>query len=424
MDRVEAWRIVLVLLCAAAGGLTTGHWLASLSVALAAYSAWMLFKQHQLLRWLENGASAARFPDSSGLWERIAWQIQAMRRKSSKRKKARSQLLKRSQSIISALPYAVVLLSKSNEVEWANKTAQLWLNISNKRDRGQRLENLLRLPRLYDLLDQEKREEIEIVYPPGSNRHLAIQVLSIKKGPKLLIARDISERVNLQRMRRSFIANASHELRTPLTVVCGYLEMIQEDATLPDHLRQAVEAAGQQARQMQHIIEDLLTLSRLESSSIDPSDLEIIDMAKLIQQHCLDTAKRLGDTTHRIESDIDDSLTIRGIPAELISVCTNLVSNAIRHTPAGTTVRIEWKKTADERACLSISDNGPGIPAEHIPHLTERFYRVDKGRSRETGGTGLGLAIVQHIVERHNGKLTITSEPGQGATFRACFPSN
>jgi len=422
MDSVERWRIGLVLFLAATGGLITDYWLASLTVALAGYAGWLLFKQQQLYDWLAAGASPDNPPDCNGIWERITYQILTMQKKSEKRKKAMSRLLRRSQGIVSALPYAAVLLNKRNEIEWANKVAGQWLNIKAKRDQGQRLENLLRVPEVYVLLENRSRDEIEIIFPPGGSRQLAIQIMPIKKGPKLLIARDITEATQIRQLRRSFIANASHELRTPLTVVSGYLEMLHHDETLPEPLIPAVAAAEQQAQQMQRIIEDLLTLSRLESSSIDAGDLEVIDMTELIEHHCLDTARQLGGETHQIESHVDAGLTIRGIPAEIISVCTNLVSNAIRHTPPGTTVRIELKQHTDRMTCLSVSDNGPGIPARHIPHLTERFYRVDKGRSRETGGTGLGLAIVQHIVNRHDGRLTIESEPGQGTTFRACFP--
>ena len=334
--RIERWRILLVLFLALLGGLLSGYWVLSLTIALAGYIGWLLFKLRQLIAWLENGASAKQLPDSNGTWERITFHIQALQKKSEKRKKAMSRLLKRSQGIVGALPYAAVLLDKSNEIEWANQAARHYLNINNKRDRGQRLENLLRLPEVYALLKENSHREIELVYPPGSGHHLAIQIIPIKKGPRLLVARDVSESVRLQQMRRNFIANASHELRTPLTVVSGYLEMMQQDDALPEHLHQPVEAAIHQARNMQRIIEDLLTLSRLESSGADSDDMEVIDMPALLGSQCLDTAKHLSDSSHTIDSDIDPTLFTKGIPSEITSVCINLVSNAIRHTAAGT----------------------------------------------------------------------------------------
>ncbi len=420
--RIERWRLFLVLFLALLGGLVSGHWAISMAIALAGYIGWLLFKLRELVAWLEQGASPLQVPDSNGIWERISFYIQALQKKSEKRKKAMSRLLKRSQGIVGALPYAAVLLNKSNEIEWANQAAQHSLNISNKRDRGQRLENLLRLPEVYTLLNENARREIELVYPPGSGYHLAIQIIPIKKGPRLLIARDVSEHVRLQQMRRNFIANASHELRTPLTVVSGYLEMMQQDESLPEHLHQPVDAALNQAHHMQQIIEDLLILSRLESANPNLDDMEVIDMPALLHKQCLDTAKHLSASSHTIDSDIDPALHTKGIPAEITSVCNNLVSNAIRHTPPGTHIRITWQKNPEGNACLSVIDNGEGIAAEHIPLLSERFYRIDKGRSRETGGTGLGLAIVQHIMQRHAGRLFIESTVGKGSRFSACFP--
>ena len=420
--RMERWRLVLVLFLAMGGGLLSGQWFASLALVLAGYVGWLLFKLHELLGWLEQGASAKSLPDCNGIWERIVFHVQSLQRKNAKRKKAMSRLLKRSQSIVSALPYAAVLLNDDHEIDWANKAAKHYLNIDNRKDRGFRIENLLRIPELYTLLKKQSKDEIEVVYPPASGRYLAIRLVMIKKGPQLLIARDVSERVHLQETRRNFIANASHELRTPLTVVSGYLEMLQSDEALPEHLQPAVRAAAGQASQMQQIIEELMTLSRLESSMPAPADQSLVDMPALLETECLPVAARLAGDTHSLHADIDPALKIRGVPSEIISVCNNLVGNAIRHTPPGTSVTIEWKRVAQGRACLAVRDDGDGIAAQHLPHLTERFYRVDNSRSRKTGGTGLGLAIVDHIMRRHGGRLLIESEVGKGSVFSACFP--
>lgn len=422
MDSGEHWRFFLLLVAWLLGGALTGYWLISLILVLLGYSVWIMFQLRELRRWLEAGAPAKDTPDFNGIWEQIVANILSLQKKNVAQKKTIGILLKRNQGIINALPFAAIMINDHNEIEWTNKPARKWFKLKNKIDRGQRLENLLRIPELNEVLAKGSKEEVEITFPPGSDRYLALQVIPIKKGGKLLLARDITERVRLQTMRRTFIANASHELRTPLTVVNGYLEMLQDDERLPEQFHASVDAAAAQSENMKSIIEDLLSLSRLENSSIKDSELEIIDMPAMLKTQCQNTAEELAQQSHQIEADIDPSLKIRGVPSEIASVCTNLVGNAIRHTPAGTTVKISWQKNDDGMACLSISDNGPGISREHHNRLTERFYRVDKGRSREQGGTGLGLAIVQHIVQRHGGKLEINSEPGQGSTFKACFP--
>ena len=256
-----------------------------------------------------------------------------------------------------------------------------------------------------------------------SKKQIAIQVIPVQEGLKLLIARDISERINIYRMRKNFIANASHELRTPLTVIAGYLEIMQEDDSFPQNLQPAVLAATDQSIRMQRIIEDLLTLSRLENSELnDVNSSSIINVPSILNRVYEDESALITNQSHTIKKDIDEKLKLKGSDAEIISVCSNLVHNAVRHTKDGTKITIRWQLNSENQACLCIQDNGQGIPAEHIAHLTERFYRVDKGRSRDKGGTGLGLAIVQHIVQRHGGKLTINSTVGKGSEFIACFP--
>jgi len=238
-----------------------------------------------------------------------------------------------------------------------------------------------------------------------------------------LIARDISERVHLQQMRKNFIANASHELRTPLTVIAGYLEIMQADQTLPKTLMPAVESATTQSTRMQRIIEDLLTLSRLENSELSEDKTEVLDVSEIIKNIC-DNEKTLDNNHHSVNlNPLDINLKIKGIQSEIVSVCSNLIHNAFRYTPENSEITVIWKRTAMGEACFCVEDKGQGIAAEHLSHLTERFYRVDKGRSQETGGTGLGLAIVQHIVQRHGGQLDIQSTVGKGSTFTACFPA-
>ncbi len=425
--RIERWRIALVLFIALAGGMLTGYWLGSLSLSLAAYIGWLLYKLKQLHSWLIKGAKPSLLPDSNGIWEQITQQIQHTHKKSDRRKERMAGLLKRSQGIITALPYATVVLNGNNEIDWANSISNEYLNVDIKKDRGQRIENIIRLPKVHKILEKQSKKEVEVSFPMGDyglERQVAIQVIPVGSDLKLLIARDISERANIYRMRKNFIANASHELRTPLTVIAGYLEMIQGDEKLPGNLQPAVMAASEQSIRMQRIIEDLLTLSRLENSELDDNSSHIINVPSVLDKICDNETALIGNDAHCIEKNIDTRLKIKGSDAEIISACGNLIHNSIRHTQDGTKIKVVWQKTDAGEGCLSVIDNGQGIPAEHLMHLTERFYRVDKGRSRDKGGTGLGLAIVQHIIQRHGGKLDIKSEVGKGSIFSICFPAS
>lgn len=424
---IELWRIAAVLFTALLGGLLTGHWLLSLIVGLVGYIAWLLYKLKQLYNWLANGSKPALLPDSNGIWERITQQIQITHKKSNKRKDRMSNVLKRLQGIITSLPYATVVLNENNEIDWANSISNEYLNIDVKKDRGQRIDNLIRLPKVHELLEEDKNVEIEIRLSTGTysfERHLAVQIIPVEGGMKLLIARDISERNSINKMRKNFIANASHELRTPLTVIAGYLEIMQTDDKFPEPLQPAIQSASEQSMRMQSIIEDLLILSRLENSELNDNSNLILDVASMLETVCKNELSLISNETHKIETNIDKAVKIKGSEAEIMSVCSNLIHNSVRHTQDDTTITVKWGLNDNNEACLSIKDNGQGIPAKHLAHLTERFYRVDKGRSRDKGGTGLGLAIVQHIVQRHGGNLSIKSEVGEGSEFIVTFPES
>lgn len=419
----ERWRIILVLVVAIAGGLVSGYWQASLIIALLGYVAWLLFKLHQLHNWLKHGAKPMDLPDSDGVWERITQQIQTTQRTSTQRKKSMSKLLKRFQGIIKSLPYATVVLNGNNEIDWANKNSMQLLRLDIKKDRGQRIDNLIRMPEVHQLLTKYSEKEVEINAPYNEQIKLSLQLIPVHSDLKLLIARDISERVRLQQMRKNFIANASHELRTPLTVIAGYLEIMQDDETLPAHLYPAVSSAAEQSARMQMIIEDLLTLSRLENVGLTKREDTVLSVANIINSICNSETQLISNDTHHIILDVDASLQLKGVEVDITSVCANLIHNAIRHTPVGTEVHISWRQIGTGEACFIVKDSGNGIPAEHIPRLTERFYRVDHGRSKDKGGTGLGMAIVQHIVQLHEARLLIDSTVGDGSSFTVCFPA-
>jgi len=243
------------------------------------------------------------------------------------------------------------------------------------------------------------------------------------KNMVYIYMRDTSEQERLGRMRMHFIANASHELRTPLTVIAGYLEIMHDDDALPEHLQPAIHSASEQSSRMQMIIEDLLTLSRLENAGLSKSNDTLLSVASIINSICNSEAQLIENNTHEITLDVDSSLKLKGVEVDITSVCANLIHNSIRHTPEGTHIHIRWHQIGTDEACFTVKDTGNGIPAEHLPRLTERFYRVDKGRSKEKGGTGLGMAIVQHIVQRHEARLIIDSKIGEGTTFTVCFPA-
>ena len=420
----EYWRLALVLFGGIVGGSITGLWLVSFVIVLLVYIGWLLFKLRELHHWLEKGSKSSLVPDSSGIWEQINYHIQKTQKLSVHRKRKTGKVLKRFQGIITSLPYATVVLTGNNEIDWANKNSAKLLKLDLKKDRGQRIENLIRRPDVHKLLDKNKEKEIEISSPYDEQKKLALQLIPIQGDLKLLIARDISERVHLQQMRKNFIANASHELRTPLTVIAGYLEIMRNEEQLPEHLQTAVKAASEQSARMQNIIEDLLTLSRLENSELNAKQTQPLDITRIVINLCHDE-KTITDNSHPINLDqLDASIQLNGEEAEIISLCQNLIHNAVRYTPDGTEINVIWEKLHNGSARFSVIDRGEGIPLEHLSHLTERFYRVDKGRSQDSGGTGLGLAIVQHIAQRHNASLSIDSEVGKGSKFEVIFPAD
>ena len=262
---------------------------------------------------------------------------------------------------------------------------------------------------------------VTVEAPHRDGLMLSLQLVPYGQDQRLLIARDVTELHRLDRVRRDFVANASHELRTPLTVFNGYLEGLLEDATAQeDPLRGPLQAMHEQAARMATLVNQLLTLSRLDEQA-DPGQFEPVDMPALLRR-LQAQAERLADSPLQLELEVDDALWLRGIPSDLHSVAANLINNAVKYTPAEGCVRIVWHRVT-QGAELAVSDTGPGIAPEHLPRLTERFYRVDAGRARPTGGTGLGLAIVKHALQRHHSELQIDSTPGQGSRFSAVFPA-
>lgn len=382
------------------------------SVGMAAYLWWTFYNLKRLTRWL--GKQGKRVPETHGIWDDIYYQLYQLYQRQRKVKRKLTAIASRFQESTQALPYATIVLNKNMEIEWFNNAAQSMFNLIRRSDIGQRVGNLIRRPEFISYLTKSNfKEDLELDYGQCSIR---ITITPYGRNQYLLGAHDITQRRKLEVMRRDFTANASHELRTPLTVISGYVEALQGNAD--DKLKVPLQRIHEQAERMESILNDLITLSRLETQAL-PDKEEVIDLQSLMQQLVkeMEAYDRGG---HQFEIS-SEPVRLLGSREELHIVLVNLMTNAIRYSEPSTRVKIANKVDA-KGVCITVEDQGIGIPQEHIPRLTERFYRVDPGRSREHGGTGLGLAVVKHILDRHNASLEISSELGEGSVFQCCFP--
>jgi two-component system, OmpR family, phosphate regulon sensor histidine kinase PhoR len=309
----------------------------------------------------------------------------------------------------------------NHNIAWLNDAAVRLLGLRPE-DRGQRIENLLRAPEFAAFLhDAAPARVMRMASPTDENVKLALQVVPYGETQRLLLAKDITHEMRLETVRRTFVANASHELRSPLTVISGYLDALAEDPDLAEHWRGPVDEMVRQSERMRRIIEDLLTLSRLEASAPEAGRdyVDVAGMLAVLRKEALARKERPATVELALESDAG----LLGVESEIFSAFANVVGNALKYTPADGSVRIRWYLDG-EAPCLSVTDTGVGIPADSIPRLTERFYRVDKSRDRATGGTGLGLAIVKHVLQRHGARLEVQSKLGAGSTFTCRFPAD
>ena len=393
-----------------------GEWILLAAIAaLVGYLAWHLHHLRALARWLDRGETPDP-PRAYGKWDELHALIHRGRRESARREAELAAALTRWREAARALPDGVVILD-GERIAWANDMAQLHLEIEPARDVGTPLTHLVRIPEFVEYMEKGDFAKPLQVRAPHSDRVLSLRMIRYGADQSLVLSRDVTQFETLERMRREFVANVSHELRTPLTVITGFLETLR-DETDPEAAQHYMDLMAEQGKRMQRLIEDLLTLSALESSPPPPME-ESVPMKPLLERLGAE-ARALSGGRHRIELDAEEGLDLVGSEKELASAFGNLVSNAIRYTPEKGLVRLSWRR-AGEGAEFAVEDTGIGIPQEHIPRLTERFYRVDRGRSRETGGTGLGLAIVKHALSRHGSQLQVKSQPGQGSTFSARF---
>ena len=373
-----------------------------------------------LVDWLKR-PTPGEVPDGRGSWDYVFALLHRFEITQTRQHQQIARTLARFRQAGRAHPDGVVILDADNRIEWCNDTAEAYFDLNVGTDAGQPVTNLVRQPEFVAYVEAgDYAHPVELRAPRGAGVVLSVQIVPYGDAQKLLLSRDITRLEKLETMRRDFVANVSHELRTPLTVLSGFLETIKDLTLDPKRSRDYLNLMTEQSTRMQRIVDDLLTLSTLESAP-GPSLDERVTIAPLLERLRAE-AEALSGGRHTIVLDAEPGFDLLGLENEIASAFVNLTSNAIRYTPVGGEVRLTWRAAANA-AEFAVQDTGIGIAAEHIPRLTERFYRVDRGRSRETGGTGLGLAIVKHILTRHQATLDIKSEPGKGSRFAARFPA-
>ena len=374
-----------------------------------------------LAAWLNAPDRAGSVPDAGGTWGEVFTRLSRRLHQDARRVEEVEAELQSFREAMDAVPDGLVILDASHQIQWSNRAAGEHLSIRLPRDDGAIIEQLVRLPGFADYLGNPDGQAPFILRSKAArSRVYAIRAVPLGKHKQLLVSLDVTDAHRVEAMRSTFVANVSHELRTPLTVVSGFLEHFTDGGVMSAEQRlYFARIMSDQTKRMLSLVDDLLTLSRLEAEDA-PASEEEVDMDPLLAQ-LLSEAQSLSEGRHGIQV-LCHGPALRGNRKELHSAFGNLVSNAIRYTPAGGEIRIEWG-TRDRLGVFSVQDSGVGISAEHLPRLTERFYRVDRGRSRDTGGTGLGLAIVKHILLRHQAALLIESRVGEGSTFRAEFPA-
>lgn len=387
---------------------------------LAAVLALLIWHFHNLLRlswwlWVDRSMTP---PPGRGSWEPLLYGLHQMQLRNKKRRKELGNLIKRFRSGAESLPDALVMTTEEGTIFWCNGLAQQSLGLRWPDDNGQNILNLLRYPEFTEYLSKRDFSR-PLTLVLNNDRHLEFRIMPYAEGQLLMVARDVTQMHQLEGARRHFFANVSHELRTPLTVLQGYLEMMQEQSIDGAVRDKALHTMREQTSRMEGLVKQLLTLSRIEAApAITLNEkIDVPLMLRVVERE----AQTLSNGKQTLTFDIEPNLKVYGNEEQLRSAISNLVYNAVSHTPTGTAITVSWHRLA-HGALFKVKDNGQGISAEHIPRLTERFYRVDKARSRQTGGSGLGLAIVKHALSHHDTRLDIESTPGKGTSFSFVLP--
>jgi two-component system phosphate regulon sensor histidine kinase PhoR len=374
----------------------------------------------RLIGWL-RGTQEGDAPRDAGFWGEIGYRVERSIRSRERAAVQEQARLGRFLEAMEASPNGVLMLDANEQIDWCNSVAAAHFGLDPQRDRMQHITNLVRAPAFVAYLQAGVFKETVQFPDPRGRGTLSVLVRDYGEGRKLVLSQDITERERTDAMRRDFVANVSHEIRTPLTVLSGFIETMTSLPLTEVERKRVLLLMSQQTQRMQGLVADLLTLAQLEGSPRPAAD-RWVAVDKLLRQVEAD-ARTLSMGRHTITLAGDDAAQMAGAETELLSALTNLANNAVRYTPEGGRIDIAWRVLPDGSGEFAVKDTGPGIEREHIPRLTERFYRVDGSRSRDTGGTGLGLSIVKHVVQRHGGELQVQSEPGKGSTFRLVFPA-
>ena len=421
------WSRYLRLIITALAGTTLvgfyfGEPLYGLLVGLVAYLWWTLIQARRLYQWLGNPSASDEAPQSIGLWGEIFDNLHKLNQNHLLTQDRLRARINRVQESTNAMRDGVIMTDARGAMEWWNGSAEYLLGFRRSTDQGQYIHNLIRNPAFKAYFDaRDYREPLEINSPAKPHIHLQIQISLFGDDDRLIVAKDVTRLYQLEQMRRDFVGNVSHEMRTPLTVISGYLEtLVDHGDELPAKWRRAINTMAAQASRMEALITDLILLSRIETGEHTVDDT-LTDVDALLNQICHDARALSGDKGHQISVQISDHRLLQGDESQLRSAFSNLVFNAVKYTPAGGAITVAWS-TNREGAHLSVKDTGIGIDPIHIPRLTERFYRADPSRHKDTGGTGLGLAIVKHVLINHDGNLEIRSKVGEGSEFICHFP--
>lgn len=405
--------------------LSVGWFYGQLVLAIAVTSTVLVcinyFHLTKLNNWLWHSRKFSP-PGASGIWGHVYDGIYYMQRRNRQKRKQLGNLIRRFREGSEALPDAAVVLDAEGHIVWCNRLARIELGLNWPEDINRRVDNLIRHPEFIKFLRSAAYDApIEIESPTNLEKVLEYRMMPYGDKHFLLVARDITQISHVEQVRKDFVANVSHELRTPLTVLSGYLEMLKESPDMPEaFIEKAFDEMGTQSVRMQSLVEQLLALSRIEASNERVYE-KVVNVPHLLKTIEIEAQSLNKEKQHSIAFVVDSALAIYGIETELRSAFSNLIFNAINYTPAGGEIVVCWS-LVQEKARFSVRDNGDGIADEHLSRLTERFYRVDKARSRKTGGTGLGLSIVKHVLSHHNSKLDIESNLGEGSEFSFSFP--
>ena len=375
---------------------------------------------YRLINWL-RGSQEQQAPRDAGFWGELGYRVERSIRLREQGLAQERLRLEQFLSAIEASPNGVLMLDDNDQIVWCNSVSADHFGLDPQRDRRQRITNLVRAPAFVAYLQQENFADAVSFPNPRGDGTLSVLLRPYGEGMKLVLSQDITDRERNEAMRRDFVANVSHEIRTPLTVLAGFIETMSNLPLTEVERKRVLELMTQQTQRMQTLVSDLLTLAQLEGSPRPTAD-RWVALAALLRQVESD-ARALSAGRHTIEFAAVGDTELAGAQGELLSAINNLVTNAVRYTPEGGRITVGWQVAGDGSGELSVSDTGLGIEREHLPRLTERFYRVDGSRSRDTGGTGLGLSIVKHVVQRHGAELLIDSEPGKGSRFRLVFPA-